>query len=283
MSDQRSSNDIFTSQQANQAGIQTRNVMKEDFGFEVPVQSVPLPSEGIIYPPGSSLHMAQTLDIRAMTAKEEDILTSRALIKKGTVITHLIKSCLTDKSIDVDSMISGDRNALMVALRITGYGSAYKCEVSCPECGEDNKQDFDLGELPIKRLQIQPAVEGSNLFEFTLPMSKKKVLFKFLNGHDEYEMSQESERRKKKLGMESDSVVTQRLQACILEIDGIKDRNKVTQFIKNMPAGDSRAIRKFIEDNEPGIEMISWMKCDQCGEESEVRLPLGASFFWPDV
>ena len=283
MQDFRQGNDVFTQQQAAAGGIVTRNVMRDDFGFEVPVETVPLPSGGAVYPEGSPLHGAETLDIKAMTAREEDILTSRALIKKGTVISTLLSSCLTDKSIDVDSMISGDRNALMTAIRITGYGAGYTCEVDCPACGEKNKQEFNLGELPLKRLNLEPVVPGANLFEFFLPMSKKKVQFKFLTGADELEISQEAERRKKKLGMDSDSLVTTRLQYSVLAVDAIKDRNKVQQFVRNMPAGDSRALRKFMDENEPGIEMKSWMTCSSCSEQSEVRLPLGASFFWPDA
>ena len=125
MSDNRDGNAVFTAQQAEMKGFSTRNVMKDDFGMEVPVESVPLPSRGLIYPVDSSSHNRETIEIKAMTAREEDILTSRALIKKGTVITQLIKSCVVDKSINVESMISGDRNALMTAIRITGYGSDY--------------------------------------------------------------------------------------------------------------------------------------------------------------
>lgn len=283
MSDQRSGNDIFTQQQAAAVGIQTRNVLRDDFGFEVPVEAVPLPSMGLIYPSGTPLYRSETVDIRSMTAKEEDILTSRALIKKGTVISHLLKSCVVDKNIDVESMISGDRNALMIALRITGYGAEYNVEVSCPECSERNKQDFSLADLPIKRLEVEPVVDGANLFEYILPVSKKRVLFRFLTGADETEMSQEADRRKKKLGVESDSSVTMRLQTAIVEVDGIKDKNKIAQFVRSMPAGDSRALRKYMDDAEPGVEMKSFMTCSSCGESSEVRLPLGASFFWPDA
>jgi len=283
MSDQRSSNEVFTAQQAASQGFSTKNIMKDDFGFEVPIESVPLPSLGIVYPMGSPLYNAQTVDIKAMTAKEEDILTSRALIKKGTVISHLLKSCVTNKSIDIDSMLTGDRNAVMTALRITGYGAGYTCEVDCPSCGESNKQEFDLGQLPIKNLAISPISEGENVFEFVLPVTKKRVFFKFLTGHDEVEMSQEAERRKKKLGMDSDNFITTRLQYAIVTIEDIKDRNKISQCIRNMPAGDSRALRKFMDDNEPGVEMKSWMTCSSCNEESEVRLPMGASFFWPDA
>lgn len=283
MQDFRQGNDVFTRQQATASGITARNVMKDDFGLDTPVETVPLPSGGIIYPEGTPLFNAETVDIKAMTAREEDILTSRALIKKGTVISSLLSSCLIDKNIDVDQMISGDRNALMTAIRITGYGSGYTCEVECPACNEKNKQEFNLAELPIKRLQIEPVVQGANLFEFKLPISKKKVLFKFLTGADEFDISQEMERRKKKLGLESESLVTTRLSYAMVAVDEIKDRNKVMQFVRNMPAGDSRALRKFMDDNEPGIEMKTWMTCSSCSEQSEVRLPMGASFFWPDT
>lgn len=283
MQDFRQGNDIFTQQQAAAAGMMTRNVMKDDFGYEVPVESVPLPSGGIIYPEGSPLFNSETLEIKAMTAKEEDILTSKALIKKGTVISELLSSCIVDKNIDVNQMITGDRNAIMTAIRITGYGSNYNCEVDCPLCGEKNKQDFNLADLPIRRLNVQPAVSGANIFTFTLPMSKKTVHFKFLTGADETEITQEIDRRKKKLQSDSDNLVTIRLQHSVLAVDDVKDRSKIVQFIRNMPAGDSRALRKFMDDNEPGIEMKSWMTCSSCSEQSEVRLPMGVSFFWPDA
>ena len=279
--DQRDGNQIFTAEQARQSGFATRNVMKDDFGFEVPTESVPLPSLGRVYPSDSKLFNRETVEIKAMTAKEEDILTSRALIKKGTVITHLIGSCLIDKGIEVDDMIAGDRNALMTALRITGYGSEYKAEVSCPACGEQSKQDFLLSELPIKNLEIEPVVEGSNLFEFVLPMTKKKVNFKFLTGRDEQEITVLSE-RKKKQGLKSDNLVTTKLQYSIVAIDGVKDRGKINTFISNMPARDSLALRRHMDDNEPGIDMKSWMDCPHCDTTSEVRLPMGATFFWPD-
>lgn len=283
MQDFRQGNDIFTQQQAAAAGITTRNVMKDDFSYEVPVESVPLPSGGIIYPEGTPLYGSDTVEIKAMTAKEEDILTSKALIKKGTVISELLRSCVVNKGIDVDQMISGDRNALMTAIRITGYGSSYNCEVDCPSCGEKNKQDFNLAELPIKRLQISPEVTGANIFSFLLPISKKKVHFRFLTGADETEITQELDRRKKKLGSETDNLVTIRLQYSVIAIDDVKDRAKIVQFIRNMPAGDSRALRKFMDDNEPGVDMKAWMVCTSCSEQSEVRLPMGASFFWPDA
>jgi hypothetical protein len=222
-------NEIFQGDNpaARHPGMPTRNVMRDDFGFEVPVETVPLPSRGITYPDGDPLCNTETIDIRAMTAKEEDILTSKALIKKGTVISHLLKSCMVDKSIEPDSMLAGDRNAVMTALRITGYGSEYRVEVDCPSCGDRSKQSFNLSELPIKRLDLEPIAIGANLFEFQLPMCKKGVRFKFLTGADEQEIMITMERRKKS-GLSGENLVTTRLNHAIVSIEGITDRNKIS-------------------------------------------------------
>tara|TARA_Y100000310_G_scaffold345390_1_gene464397 strand:- start:4013 stop:4870 length:858 start_codon:yes stop_codon:yes gene_type:complete len=273
-------NEIFGGQGSN-VGMPARNVMKDDFGFEIPVEAVPLPSRGLVYPVDSVLHALETLDIRSMTAREEDILTSRSLIKKGTVITELIKSCLINKSIDVNEMIAGDRNAIMTALRITGYGSEYKVEVDCPACSERSKQNFNLAELPIKRLEIDPVAEGANLFEFELPATKKNVRFKFLTGKDEEEITITME-RKKKTGLQGENLITTRLKHSLVAVGTVNDVSKVSAFIRHMPAKDSLALRQFMDKHEPGIDMKSWMDCPHCLESSEVRLPMGASFFWPD-
>jgi hypothetical protein len=261
--------------------VAASNVMKDDFDFVVPAELVPLPSRGIIYPHDSPLFGQETLEIKPMTAREEDILTSRAYIKKGTVLTKLMQSCLTNKNINPDDLISGDRNALMVAIRITGYGAEYSAEVDCPECGTKNNSTFDLSQLPIKRLEIEPVRSGENLFEVQLPVSKKTVRVKFLTGHDEREMTIINE-RKRKSGIKTDTSITDRLSRSIVSINNITDRNKISMFVKNIPARDSLSLRKFLDNNEPGVEMKSWMSCDSCYEESEVVLPMGVSFFWPD-
>jgi hypothetical protein len=278
----REGNEVFGAAQAQQGGFQTVNIMRDEFGYETPVDLVPLPSKGMIYPAESPIHGQETVEVRSMTAKEEDILTSRALIKKGTVITELIKSCLTNKSINVDDMIAGDRNAIMTALRITGYGAEYSVEIDCPACDERQSAEFSLTDLPMKYLEIQPVSPGANLFEFELPVSKKKVHFKFLTGKDESEMSIISDRQKKQ-GSRVDSLVTRRLEFSIVAVDNITERSKIGHFIRNMPARDSLSLRKYMDKSEPGIDMKSWLSCVSCDEQSEVRLPLGANFFWPDT
>jgi len=276
----RGSNEVFSGRTASM-GMPSRNVMKDDFGLEIPAETIPIPSKGLCYPEDHPLHKVETIDIRPMTAREEDILTSRALIKKGTVITELIRSCIVDRAINPDDMISGDRNAVMVALRITGYGHEYQVTVTCPECGEDSKQEFDLTGLPIKPLGSDP-VDHDNRFSFELPFSKKLVEFKFMTGADEaYMTKMQNQKKKKQVGAES--LITDRYKYQILSVAGITDKTKISFFIRNMPAKDSRALRKFMDEVEPGVEMKSYMDCPHCLETSEVRLPLGASFFWPDA
>ena len=284
--DQRESNEVFTMQQAKRAGFETRSVLKDDFGIEIPVELAPLPSGGKIYSPDSPLHMQEAIEIKAMTARQEDILTSRALIKNGTVITELLKSCLVNPAIDVDSMIAGDRNALMVAIRITGYGSSYDIKsIECPVCNKKSEQSFDLSSLQVKQLNIDPILQGENVFQFQLPVSGHTVKFKYLTGKDERELTHMAE-RKKKLNLSKDDSVTSALAFSIVSVTTktaeITDKTKIGMFVQSMPARDSLALRHFMEKNEPGIDMKAEMSCPHCSEESEVRLPLEASFFWPD-
>lgn len=260
--------------------VSAADKVKTEFGIDIPLETVPLPSSGKVYPQSSNLYGSETVDIRAMTAREEDILTSRALLKKGTVITELIRSCLVDRSINPNELLGGDRNALMVAIRITGYGPDYKAEIQCGECGTKSQHDFNLAELPVRRLTIDPVTAGSNLFEFVLPFSRKIVKFRFLTGRDEEEIVSTSEKQKK-LGLSTESNVTTGLLHAIVSIDGVEDRAKIANFVKHMPARDSLALRNYIKENEPGVIMKQETSCPSCGHSEEVGMPLGVNFLWP--
>jgi hypothetical protein len=251
-------------------------------GYEIPVESVSLPSKGMVYPPNHPLCNEDRVDIKCMTAKEEDLLTSRALIKNGTVISKLLQSCLLNKTVNPDDLLTGDRNALLIAIRVTGYGSDYRVKIDCPECDETFENEFSLAGLEFKTLGAVPLQQNVNLFNFTLPISKKEVQFKLLTGKDEMEMM-EADKRRKKLGQQVETSVTGRLFKCIVSLDGVTDGTKLARAVSNMPAGDSRALRKYIDTIEPSVQMKQWAKCRSCGEQSEVDIPLGISFFWPDA
>ena len=262
--------------------VSSYDKVKSDFGLDIPVELVPLPSAGKVYSTNSPFHNAEVVEIKAMTAREEDILTSKAYLKKGTVITELIKSCLIDKTLDPRDLLTGDRNALMVAIRITGYGAEYDVEMECNECSAKAPRRFDLSQLPIKRLEISPSIVGMNVFDFLLPQSKKLVKFRFLTGRDEEELSVMAEKQKK-MGLQTESTVTTNLLYTIVSIDGIEDRGKIANFVKLMPARDSLMLRNYIRNSEPGIEMKQETTCPACGHSEEVNMPLGVSFLWPSV
>lgn len=256
--------------------------MSNGLEWTVPQEMIPLPSSGLIYSPDTVLYGKETLQIKAMTAQEEDILTSNAFIKEGTVIKNLVKSCLIDKDVDVDDLIVGDRNALMVSIRITGYGKDYNVNHTCEKCQSYQKVTADLSTLGIKRFKVEPVEKGKNLFEFNLPVTKKKVLFKYKTGHDENEIKIKEERLKA-IGIQSNNLVTQTLKDAIVSIDGITNRTEIDNFVRNMPALDSRNLRQFIKENEPGLDMSCDYNCASCGHTNSFALPITAEFFWPST
>ncbi len=261
--------------------ITAQQYARQELGVEIPVDAVPLPSKGLVYPVGHPLCGATEVEYRSMTAKEEDILMSQALIKRGTVITELIKSCLINKDIDVTTLLSGDRNALMIAIRASGYGSLYEPTYACPSCEFKNDLQVDLNNLPIKPLTITPIASHSNAFAFKLPVSKKEVTFKFLNGKEEEEIIAESDTRKKK-GLLNSNLVTARLMRAIVAVDGNDNKGLVSRFVQYMPARDSLLLREYIDEHEPGVNMKIDFHCSNCDHFEEVMMPMGASFFWPN-
>ena len=274
-------NDVFAQQETQPSRMVPRGAEQKSPESTIPTESCPLPSSGKVYSASHPLHLADSVGIRTMTARDEDILTSRALAKNGTVITHLLRSCIVDKRVDPGSLLSGDRNALMVAIRITGYGREYDVEVTCPDddCGEKSDYTFDLAQLPVKRLELDPVNLGENLFTINLP-SGTHALWRFMTGRDEEELTQAAN-AKKKAKLADEGLVTSRLTRMLVALNGEKDRGKIAQLVQNMPVSDSRAFRNFVQDNEPGIEMKGLFTCPACGESTEVDVPFGASFFWP--
>lgn len=247
----------------------------------VPTELVPLPSEGVVYPVDSPLFGRKAVEIRSMTAHDEDILTSRALLKSGRALSMLLRGCIVGAHVDPDQMLSGDRNAALIGIRITGYGPEYKVGMVCPSCGERVEHEVNLAALPIKRFpkDVKPVEAGKNEFAFTLPTSKRKITFKLLTAADEQEIIQTVE-RSRKAGLQ-EAVITTRLKVQILSIDGERDPAKLGRLVEFMPAKDSRELRSHIDKISPGIELKTDFTCSACGEAQEVEVPLGTEFFWP--
>lgn len=243
---------------------------------------VPLPSLGKIYPEENPLHGQEFVEIRHMEGPEEDILTTRSLLRSGKAIDRVIKACLINKNINLDSLILGDKNAIMVALRISSYGAAYKIPINCPECNELHKEyEFDLGKLEMKQLEIDPVIYGENYFAIELPYSKLNINFKFLNSEEEKEVDEVIEKMQKMFNSDVDKRVTTRLKRQIVSINNNIDKKQINDFVDHIHAMDSRYLRNFIAKNEPDIEMKQNFTCRSCGVESEVEVPITSEFFFP--
>ena len=219
-----------------------------------------------------------------MTAKEEDILTDRALLKKGIAVDRMLENIIVDKRIKLDDLLIGDKNAILVTARVTGYGPEYEAQVVCPSCYETVNHEFNLEELG--HLDFDHSLEEedvelteNNTFRMTLPMSKVVVECRMLNGKDEATIAKNA-LRKDRTNQTSNTLTTQ-LALMIVSVNGNDDKINKLQFINSMPARDSRHLRSVMGLITPNVDMKTTFQCSSCGEEAALEVPLGANFFWP--
>jgi len=243
--------------------------------FKLPTETVELPSKGLIYSPDSPLAEGK-IEMKYMTAKEEDILTNQNYIKDGTVIDKLLKSLIVTK-INYDDLIVGDRNAIMVAARILGYGKDYNFTFNGKE------YSVDLTELENIYLKEENISEkGVNKFTFTLPTTNAVIEYKLLNGKDDRDIKQEI-KGLQKLDKNASPELSTRLKYMILSVDGNKDKSAIREFVDNyMLARDSRALREHIRVTQPDVD-LTFTYQDRNSEDQEASIPIGLNFFWPDA
>lgn len=249
--------------------------------FVIPTEMVPLPSKGKFYPANHPLRDKDAIEIKQMTAKEEDILTSRSLLKKGMALDKLIASVVVDKNINTDTITSEDRNAILVAARVTSYGAEYATTVTCPSCNEKIKHTFNLAEKLDEQEEKQPSnvvVDDRGYFIINLPASKFKVVCRALNGYDEKEVFRKSETKKNVVG--GDSVLLDQLRNMIVSINDVEDKNLIKSAVEVLPASDSRFLRKSYVDAVPSVDLKKSFVCSSCDYQTEMEVPLTADFFW---
>jgi hypothetical protein len=243
--------------------------MEEKFKF--PTEVVELPSKGLLYPENSPLASGK-VEMKYMTAKEEDILTNQSYITKGNVLDKLLESLIVDKTVDVKDLIVGDKNALFVAARILGYGKEYSFTY------EGKEVTVDLSEVDNKPFNESSITKGVNEFSFTLPHSKNTVTYKILNGHDEKNINKEIEGLRK-INKETSPELSTRLKYIITSVENDRDTKTIRNFVDNyLLAKDSRALREHIKNTQPDVDLTF---TTDSGEE--VAIPIGISFFWPDA
>lgn len=242
--------------------------------FKFPTEVVDLPSKGLVYPESSPLSSGQ-IEMKYMTAKEEDILTNQAFIKKGVVFDKLLQSLIVDKTIKVEDLIVGDKNALLIAARVLGYGANYKFTYA----GEEHSAD--LTSLDNKPIDESLFTKGQNKFTFQLPSSKITLTFKLLTGKDERVIDAELEGYKK-ISKDNLPELTTRFKQMITSVDGNESLSTIRDFVDNaFLARDSREFRKYIQEFQPDVDTKITITTSE-GLEEEIDIPIGLNFFWPE-
>jgi hypothetical protein len=274
---------------ASDASSQTEN--NNQLSFSVPTEFVDLPSKGIYYPEDHPLHGVDSVEIKHMTAKEEDILASESLIRKGVAIDRMLQSLLIDNNLKVKDLLVGDKNALTVAARITGYGSDYATKVSCPACGTVQEFEFDLEEQTSKgaafdREELNEKLEGVEMtkqgtFLVKLPKSGHTVELKMLTGVDE-EKLEKFQKSKAKNNNGQSTILTDTMKTITIAVDGINERAQINNFVENMPALDSRYLRGVYQQLVPNIDMTQEFTCNKCDHTQALEVPVTTDFFWPE-
>jgi len=245
---------------------------KQEFKF--PTEEVDLPSGGKLYPKDSPLSSGK-IQIKYMTAKEEDILTSQNLIKKGVVIDHLLNSLIVTEGVKTDDLLIGDKNAVMVAARILAYGGEYNVEVTNPNTGESLAHTFDLTSCEFKELP-RDINYNKNEFEMELPVTKTKITYKLLTGQDENSIADEL-KSLKKIGQGGE--VTTRLKRVITSINGNNEVGVISNFVDNMLSKESLYLRDYITKINPDINLEQEVEIG--GETVSLVIPMTVEFFWP--
>lgn len=251
--------------------------------YNGPTEIIDLPSRGYFYPEGHPLADGK-IEIKYMTAKEEDILSSQSLIKQGVVIDRLLQSLIVTK-VKYDDILLMDKNAIFIASRVLAYGNDYPVEITCPECQTKQTDHVDLSSFEEKTIDWSQFQKGNTTFDFTLPVTKKVITLKFLTHGDDKTITENLKAAKKMSKITGvDPEFTTRLRQMIVAIDGNTDKAEIHKLSENMLSRDSMVLREFLKANTPDIDTSFHHECDNCGHHTpKMAMPITVQFFWPGV
>jgi hypothetical protein len=247
-----------------------------------PSESIELPSKGYFYSTKSPLSSGK-VDLKMMTAKEEDILTNENLIKRGDVLNRLLESLIINKDIDSDDLLIGDKNALFVSARRLAYGDNYgPVKITCRNCREDSEVSIDLSEIKEKSVDLSSVQKGQNVFTITLPFSKRTIQYKLPTSKDEKAIEDEI-KALTKINKAASAEVTTRLKFLIVSVDGSSDKLTIRKFVdEELLSRDSITLRAEIKKNSPDLDMSFNFTCEHCNNSERMDVPMTAQFFWPN-
>lgn len=246
--------------------------------YPFPTEVISLPSKGLCYPEGHPLAKGE-VTVKLMTAKEEDILTSSNLIKKGIHIDKLLESIVVEPGVKIDDLLLGDKNAILVSSRVLAFGPTYSITMFDKNSGEEVPVDINLGNIQVKEID-DSLLNRKNEYDFVLPNSKTPIKFKLLTHGDELAINKDIEAINKvsQYGAE----ITARYRKIIIEVNGSRDLSTISEFVTNrLLAGDSKALRKYITSITPDLDFVFDYTSPQTGETEALPIPFGTDFFYP--
>jgi hypothetical protein len=247
--------------------------------FKLPTETITLPSKGLLYPKDNPLSKGE-IEMSYMSAKHEDILTNVNYIKNGTVIDKLLQELIVTP-INYNDLLTGDKDAIMIAARILGYGKDYPIKFYNEQNKIEEEYIVDLTSLKEKSVDESLVKEGANEFSFTLPQSQNLVTFKILTHGDEKNIDSEL-RGLAKIQPDRSFETTTRLKYLITSVEGKRDKKDIREFVDvYLTAQDARALRQYYTQVAPGIDMTIDIEKDGYTKEG-VSMPIGLNFFWPD-
>jgi len=254
-----------------------------NFSFVTPTEFVELPSRGQFYDENHPLHDSDVVEIRHMTAKEEDILTSEALLKSGTALNRLLQSVLVDRNIYPESLLIGDKNAILIAIRQTGFGDLYTTTLNCSACGKQNDKDFSLDAKEITESILPEDVSLLDNGNFLIHDTDYdlKLEIKLLTGSDEARITKTLDSRKKL--KKNVGTVTTMLENIIVAANDIRDAAAIRQVTQAMPVALSRKVRSIYDTVMPNIGIYDDFECDFCSHAERLEVPITIHFFWPEL
>ena len=248
--------------------------------YDFPTEIIELPSRGLLYPEGHPL-AAGKIEIKYMTAREEDILSTQSYIKQGVVLDKLCEAVIVTKGVKFDDLLVGDKNALLLAARAYGYGPEYETKVTT-SAGNEVPITIDLSSVPHKVFDETLITPHINEFEYTLPKAGNVIKFKILTVGDQKRIDADLKGLRKAQDIYGTQNLTTRFRYMILSVDGNTDKSNINKFIQNMLAVDSRAFREYINKISPDVDLEVEGEDPETGEPFRNNFEIGVDLFYPD-
>ena len=251
--------------------------------FVIPTEDVQLPSGGRFYSEGSTMFGRSSLEIKQMTAKEEEILSNVKYLEDGTMIDRLLASVLIDKTVNVADIMSSDKNAIIISARLASYGADYEVTRLCEGCNTEQKFVYDLSKSTIKN-EIPEDVhvdETTGYCTFDLPQTELEIVTKILGPEDEIYL-QEQKKKAQKLGLDNSDTINF-LRRVVISVNNVTDPKLLGQLFEVLPVLDLRKIKKVNNEVLPSLNTTQEITCGSCGHVTESEVPFSLGFFWPEL